>query len=1356
MRRRLIEVPSGSLHRVLLLLLPPLLAGCAGSTADRAQPATPPAASSPPATSLPRGGFKPIAPPGEFEIRLPTRTVKPAPASPDWPQLYTRPEAATARAIVQLLRVPTEQTRAALADAGIELGQPLSGRAYLAKVKRSVQTSAPVLREVRWIGPWLAQDKLAPELSQPQRTAWARRVAGQMQLVIKVFADADFERTVQQAQALGAIITGKAPAGSTFTASMPVGRERELAQIDDVRFVEPATPPGASESDRARSHVGADVGAIPAGRPNGSGVVVGVFDGGHASSTHPDFGNRSAQGDSGAFDPQQHATMTAGIIAGSGARSAASGGSANQFRGMAPAATIRSYSFTTSNDAITDFINDVTDAVQNDGVNVLNNSWGDFGCATLPYGAYVGRAPFLDDVVRGGLGRPVTVVFSVGNERDGFFVSNANPSDAGCITDAATPFANYTTVNHPKSAKNIIAVGAIDSGNDAMSDYSSWGPTLDGRLRPDVVASGQHNGTMSNGVSRIDPALVFGNPVGSANQQGYRTPNHPTNAFEYAWFTQTSSASAIVSGGVALMIDAWRRAFPGRADPLPATVRALLVHNARDLDDATTWYNRGPDYASGYGLVRINQAVQSLERGDAFEGSVAHQTDARFFVTVAAGAPLRVTLAWDDPAAIENANPTLINDLDLVVTDPNGVQRFPWTLDPANPTADAVRTQADHVNNLEQVVVDAPVAGTWSVIVRGTSVATARQNFSLVTENGFVRQPVDLVLALDTSSSMNSLAGSGAGALSRIELLRRSATLLLETWRLHAVADDRVGIATFSSNVSTTPNAVPALQPLLPNFNAIAGTVGGLTASGCTALGGALQIGLNSLPTGAINKRAMVAITDGMQSTNPFVGEAGTPARLRIDTFAANAALPFDAFFCTNAAATGPGGAAIVPDGIPVADHGVEIHAIGIGVNGAGFQQLIERLASENRGLHHFTTAPNQDLDLLFVNDLVRALKTNTLEIIASDAGALAAGATRQISFPVNGTSRSVTVVLSWQGATQTAAIDAQVLGPNGTALAPTQTRRQGNFTLLKFDRAQTQGALPGAWQLVLRRAAAPTVSYQTSIIADESCLHYEFATPTGLQPAGSAPRVTASVSAGGRPQAAPLAVTLQVAAPAQSFGNLLAAWVPKTKAAQRYRSLIAQPSARTNASAGAALEAALAELNGNPAFIKAAQAREKFGVTLRPASTKIDPTAGGASSYAAVLPALTLAGTYGVRWQIEGQSACGVVKRQELGSMVVSLGKLDRAKSSVRVTPTPANTVTVSVKPVDRSGNLLGPGASHSIGVSIEGLKPVGPMIDRLDGSYRQTFSGRARRAAAAEVTVTVGGETWSQRIGVDAKTGK
>jgi hypothetical protein len=1031
------------------------------------------------------------------------------------------------------------------------------------------------------------------------------------------------------------------------------------------------------------------------------------------------------QGDTGTVTFVGHSTMTMGMILGSGAGSTAAGAAtANQWRGIAPAATGFTYNFLTSATPVADYIGDVTEAVQNDGVQLMNNSWGDSDCVAQPYGAYIGRVPFLDGVVKGSLERPVTIVFSAGNDREGFFNNATQANDTSCIGNTTAPFANYRTINHPKAAKNVIVVGAIDSANNAMTDYSSWGPTLDGRIKPDVVAAGHHNGTASNGITSITNA--FGNPTGAANQQDYRTPIFDPN-FVYGWYSQTSSAAAEVSGGIALMIDGWRRVFPGRADPLPSTLRAALVHNASDVVDAdTTWHRAGPDYASGYGLVRINESVASLERGDAIEGSAAHNKSARYSVNVAAGAgPLRITLAWDDEPAIDGADPALVNDLDLVVTDPAGTRHFPWTLDPANPAADAVRTVENHRDNLEQVLVDAPAAGNWTIDVRGTSVPSGRQNFSLITRNGFTRQPSDLILALDTSSSMNSPAAPGA--LAKIEILRRSVRLLLETWNLHAIAQDRIGFAAFNSNVTTTPNAVPALQPLQANLNTLITAAGALNASGCTALGGSLQVAFNGFDPASASKRSILVVTDGMQSTNPFVGEAGTPSRLLIQTFPLTASLPFGAFFCTNTPANGPTGAPIVPDGINVADHGAEIHAIGVGVNGAGFQQLIGRLAGEASGLSHFTTTPDSNLDLLYINDLVRALKSNTLEVIDAANGTLAAGGSRDMTFPVNGTSRSVSVVLSWQGVSQTAAVGAQLRGPGGAVLVPAQLRQGTFFTVMRFDLGGA--AQPGTWKLTLSRSGA-AVSYQVSIIADETCLHFDVAAPRAPLRAGEALALAARLSGGGRALPAAPAVRATIAEPVTAPGNLLASRVPRTRAAQKYLAAVRAGQWNKLPPATAVVEAAAVELMRDPAFNKLAGATKSREFKLDPVAPRkgLSPALLGETRLATGAAKLQRAGAYPITWEIAGNSSCGPVQRQELGAVVVGLGKIDIAASKLAQAPGPRSTVIVTIKPSDATGNLLGPGMAALVKIETEGAKPVSEVIDLLDGSYLRAFAARGK----------------------------
>jgi hypothetical protein len=1294
------------------------------------------------AQNVPSGSDPAKAPvrPTSYEIRFASRSFTPRPLRPNWGRLLARGDRHGVRVVVQLIATPDLTMRAQLAEAGITLGQPLTGHAFLAWVEPRLNRRAAVLDNVRWADLYQPKDKLSPSLTKDAGLSWAKRKARRIELVVSLFADKDIDEAIDRIKGLGGTLVGEARRARVLTISLPLWRQEALAGLDAVRWIEPSLPPPRNESERARASIGADVGAIPAGRPNGAGVVVGVLEEGHAQTNHPDFGGRVSQGDSGSMSYLPHTTMTAGMIAGSGAQSLANGAAAaNQWRGVAPAASILTYNYLNlppGGDAITKYINDVTEAVEKDGVDLMNNSWGDFSCTPLAFGDYVGRAPFLDGVVKGSLGRPVSIVFSAGNNRNGFFRPDGS-IDMSCLTAKTLPFANYTTLNHPKSAKNMIVVGAVDSANNQMSVYSNWGPTRDGRIKPDLVAAGHHNGKSESNVSVLNNPL--GTPPGNANQQDYRVPIFD-NQYVYGWYAQTSSAAAEVSGGLALMIDGWRKAFPNRADPLPSTLRAVLVNNTVDLDSATTWFNRGPDFAAGYGLVQINTSVQSLERGDALEGSLAQGEEKRYFVAVPAGASsVRMTLAWDDEAANPGTNPALVNDLDLVVIDPNGSRRYPWTLNPANPTADAVRTVEDHVNNLEQVQVDTPIAGNWSLIVRGTKVASGRQNFSLVSPYGFSRQPVDLILALDTSNSMNATASPNG--LSKIELLKRSVRLLLDTWDLHALATDRLGLTAFSSNVRTTPASLPALQPFQANVTGITTALSGLQASGCTALGGALQTAFNSFDQTSTTKRTMLVVSDGMQSANPFVGEKG--GHLQIAAYSASP-LPFDAFFCTTDTAKGPSGLPIVPDGLKVSDHKIEIHTIGVGVNGAGFQTVMQRLASENKGISHFTTTPDSNLDILYINDLVRALKSNTLQIITTDSAALDVAAQKAISFPINATSRSVTLTLSWSGADQANAVAAEMRGPGGTVLRPSQVRSQPYFTVLRFDIAKGTAAVPGPWTLNLRNQAGKALNHQLSVIADDSCFHYDVDAPGHLM-LGKNLTMTASASAAGQP-VNQLSIQARVLGPVNSLSHLLASAVPQTRAGREYLAVVKAGRFERLPHPTAVMEAALAELSLNKAFMEQVAQVEIKPVTFRPTQHKwLKPALLGESRFLATSTPFSQVGAYQVKWQVSGPSACGRIQREALTSILVNHARFDPRKTEITFSPGPRGKASVRIKPVDANGLLLGPGRGELIQLDAITARPTSSLIDLLDGSYLRSFA--VQGGAAPDVKVRVGRETWTRK---------
>lgn len=480
---------------------------------------------------------------------------------------------------------------------------------------------------------------------------------------------------------------------------LPRGRIAMLADADAVQWIEPPLPPLSIVNDSNRVITQADTVQAAPYSLDGAGVNVLVYDGGTARATHQDFGGRlSVRDSSGQIT---HATHVAATIGGSGA---ASGG---QYRGMAPAVTIQSYGFQYSGGGIFLYTNpgdiesDYNQAINTYGVHISNNSIGTntetngFPCDIQ--GDYGVTDTVIDAIVRGSLGAPFRVVWANGNERQG----------SDCDIEG---YGDYYSTAPPATAKNHITVGALNSNDDSMTSFSSWGPVDDGRLKPDVSAPGCQSGG-----------------------DGGVTSASASSDTSYTAACGTSMASPTVCGLSALILQDFRAQFPGFPDPRNSTLKIFLAHNAFDRG------NPGPDYQFGYGSVRVQDTIDFVRQGFFFESEVGQGGLINTSVTVPPGATqLKISLAWDDVPGTPNVVPALVNDLDLIVLSPDSVQAFPWTLDPLNPSASAVRTQADHVNNIEQVVVDNPQAGEWTVRIAGFNVPSAPQPFSICASHPLV------------------------------------------------------------------------------------------------------------------------------------------------------------------------------------------------------------------------------------------------------------------------------------------------------------------------------------------------------------------------------------------------------------------------------------------------------------------------------------------------------------------------------------------------------------------------------------------------------------------------------------------
>jgi len=228
----------------------------------------------------------------------------------------------------------------------------------------------------------------------------------------------------------------------------------------------------------------------------------------------------------------------------------------------------------------------------------------------------------------------------------------------------------YDTLNEWSVMKNALTVGAVHdiaNGYQAPSNVVLWtnssiGPTDDGRIKPDVVANGLTVTTTSNGSN-------------TATSTG----------------TGTSSATASVTGGLALLVQNHKNMHPTSPPLYASTIKALAIHTA---DEAGS--HPGPDFKFGWGLVNIKKAAE-LQVANAANNSKPHIKEIllhegeiiEFDVVKAQTGPLRVTIAWADPAptvfsplsSVDDTTKALVNDLDLrVITGAGSVVHQPWTL----------------------------------------------------------------------------------------------------------------------------------------------------------------------------------------------------------------------------------------------------------------------------------------------------------------------------------------------------------------------------------------------------------------------------------------------------------------------------------------------------------------------------------------------------------------------------------------------------------------------------------------------------------------------------------------------------
>jgi hypothetical protein len=616
--------------------------------------------------------------------------------------------------IIQFDHALVDAEKSVLLRGGVHLLEYLPDFAYLAVRVPATEELDLSRAGIRWTGKLTAEQKLSPAFLGGDIPEWARRDGDSIQITVAIQKDID-------ARSWASSTVGRVLGAQTISNAaelvVPVSQLANIARQDEVIYVQPCLPFPVEHNDGCRSAAKVDsVQAAPYSL-SGSGIMLGMWDGGRADSTHPDLTPRILAGDTSAVT--SHATHVAGTLLGTGSQS---GGT---YKGVAPSATLVSRLWwNTSSEAVTQY----TDLISNYSIEIANNSWGvgvpspatNSACvATL--GNYFIEDETIDNIVRGDAGAPITVVWSAGNQR------STSPQYCGSIGWT------YNTIDPLASSKNVIAVGAVISNDNSMSTFSSWGPTDDGRIKPDICAPGCQIGG-DNGVTSTKPT------TGYAVQCG------------------TSMAAPMVSGVIALMRQRWNQLVP--SDNLfPATIKGILINSA---DEKGTI---GPDYQYGHGVLNSVAAVRkvSVGAGSYVEAAIITGVTHDYNVSVPSGATkLRATLVWDDPGGTALSGNALINDLDLSLVDPGSSVTLPWILSPGNPGAAATKG-VDRKNNVETVEASSPASGIWHVKVTGYNIPEGPQNYSIVfspdsSNTTDTARAVDARSAWDTSALPNASA----------------------------------------------------------------------------------------------------------------------------------------------------------------------------------------------------------------------------------------------------------------------------------------------------------------------------------------------------------------------------------------------------------------------------------------------------------------------------------------------------------------------------------------------------------------------------------------------------------------------
>ncbi len=562
--------------------------------------------------------------------------------------------------LIQFFKTPTSKELNSLKRKGVIIKSHFEKTTYFAKISSNFYTSKVRDKNIRTVLAIKPKYKLNPVLLKRNIPFYAQE-GSKIKVVITCF---DIHQKTIDSDLLSYGITTYRISEDFNQVIAQINKSKllKIASLPWVQNIELTPPPSSVKNKQVQSSNRVNVMQSTISdlgyNLTGKGVKIGLWDAN--VQKHVDCSGRLVNRE---YEIESsHGSHVFGTMAGAGLVDP-------KGKGVAPEAKVFTWNFNVSSNGLYVY-EERLKSVKEDGIEFTQNSFGDYVRTPISLFRYS-----VDD--RGDDAVTVKKPYLLN------IYANGN--------DQALGKANEGFSTSSKNSKNSLHVGANDK-NEKISNYSSFGPTADGRIIPQVSAIGTNVYSM-----------VYGN--------------------RYATMSGTSMSTPGVSGTVALLYERYK-AKNGGKKPLASLIKGIVSNTARDMG------NTGPDYKYGYGNINGLRALRVIDNKQYFINSIANNQEQEQTITVPQGVKkLKIMLCYSDLPGVAGSSKILVNDLDLKVFK-DGKTYLPWVLNPSNPSKPATKG-LDRLNNMEQITIDNPTAGNYKIVVKGKEIPLNTQQYTV-------------------------------------------------------------------------------------------------------------------------------------------------------------------------------------------------------------------------------------------------------------------------------------------------------------------------------------------------------------------------------------------------------------------------------------------------------------------------------------------------------------------------------------------------------------------------------------------------------------------------------------------------